>query len=111
MNIVFTRIGDYHFHTHEKLDEELGLTTVREYKTSPTYFIVNDKQKFFLAIIKYGIEFKELSDEDIERRMREYLQEFGMRNRMLRGFSKKIINSGLDIMKMIKNSKQYDVDE
>ena len=88
MNIVFTSIGSYDFDTPKRLDEDLGLTTVQEYTKSPIYFVVNDKQKFFLAIIKYGIEFKELSDEDIKRRMREYLQEFGMRNRMLRGFSK-----------------------
>ncbi len=88
MNIVFNRIGDYNFHTHEKLDEDLGLITVREYETSPTHFIVNDKEKFFLAVIKYGIEFKELFDDDIKRIRREYLQEIGMRNRMIRGFSK-----------------------
>ena len=98
MNIVFTSIGSYDFDTPKRLDEDLGLTTVQEYTTSPSYFVVNDKQKFFLAIIKYGIEYKELSDEDIERRMREYLQEFGMRNRLLR--------LGFDYRKSSKGSRE-----
>lgn len=90
MNIVFTTIGSYPWQKQEDL-KAIGLDMKfidPEVTSSPAYFHVIDKHLLFLAIIKYGIEFKELSDDDMKRIGREFLEELGTRNRMIRGFTK-----------------------
>ena len=86
MNIILTNSGTYK--NWMSLDEHLGVSSEKyivEYTASPTYYCVNDKKKFFLAIITYGIEYKEISDDDMKIRKQEYLQEISRRHRMLSG--------------------------
>jgi hypothetical protein len=88
MNILLTKANSYFLWTKDELYEYLGLITehhVAGERSSPVFYRVNDKHKFFLAVIQYGVEFKELSDDDIKRRKEEYLQEIGRRRSMLRG--------------------------
>jgi hypothetical protein len=69
MNIALCKMGDYIWKS-PRLSEDLGVIMeqiVPEDTRSPCYSRVLDKQKFFLAVVKYGITFKELSDDDMER--------------------------------------------
>jgi hypothetical protein len=87
MNIALRKLGDYIWNsTH--LYKDLGITTeqiVPEDARSPCYFRVRNKPIFFLAVVKYGITFKELSDDDMERRKEEYIQECARRRSILGG--------------------------
>jgi hypothetical protein len=81
MNIALYKLGDYMW-SSPRLSEDLGVIMehiVPEDTRSPCYSRVCDKQKFFLAVVKYGIVFKELSDDDMERMKADYLQESARR--------------------------------
>lgn len=75
MNIKFISIGSYAWQ-ESKLDE-VGLMMKRhdDYTSSPVYYHVIDEQLFFLSVIQYGMEFKELTDLEIEERLKDYQQE------------------------------------
>ena len=53
--------------------------------SSPAYFHIIDKQLFFLAAIKYGMTFQELTDNDMQRILYNYQREIEKRGRFLNG--------------------------
>lgn len=75
MNIKFISIGSYAW--QESNLDEVGLMMKRhdDYKSSPVYYHVIDEQLFFLSVIQYGMEFKKLTDLEIEERLKDYQQE------------------------------------
>lgn len=77
MNIKFISIGSYPWQKKENLTN-IGLLMKfhdPETTSSPAYFQIIDEQLFFLSVIQYGIEFKELTDLEIEERLKDYQQE------------------------------------
>ena len=87
MNIIFTSIGSYPWQKKEDL-KKIGLV-MKFYdpkETSfPSYFHVIDEQLLFLAAIKYGITFEELTDFDMQRMLNQFKLELEKRNRLFRG--------------------------
>lgn len=53
--------------------------------SSPAYFHVIDENLLFLAAIKYGITFEELTDIDMQRILNQFKLEVEKRNRLFRG--------------------------
>ena len=87
MNIVFTSIGSYPWHEMEDL-KNIGLVMKfhdPKVTSSPAYFHVIDKHLLFLAAIKYGITFEELTDFDMQRILNQFKLEVEKRNRLFRG--------------------------
>ena len=82
MNIALYKLGDYIWNA-PRISEDLGIIMepiVPEDTRSPFYSRVCDKQKFFLAVVKYGIVYRELSDDFMEIMKEDYLQESARRS-------------------------------
>ena len=85
MNIKFISIGSYAWQ-ESKLDG-VGLIMKRHdsYRSSPVYYHVIDEQLFFLSAIRYGMEFKELTDLEIEEKLKDFQQERQRYRKLLSG--------------------------
>ena len=87
MNIVFTSIGSYPWHKGENL-MNIGLVMKfydPKVTSSPAYFHVIDEHLLFLAAIKYGMTFQELTEIDMKRILDDYQRELEKRIRFKYG--------------------------
>lgn len=87
MNIVFTSLGSYPWQRQENL-MHIGLVMKFHDPTvtiSPAYFNVIDKHLLFLAAIKYGMTFQELTEIDMKRILQNYQEDREKRIRFSNG--------------------------